>query len=119
VDEQPSLGQLIWLVRRELEWAHDVDADHPLRFDVGSVEVETDVAISRVRKGEAGLDVKVLGFGGVRASGSQQSTEGSTSRVRLTLTPRDVGGGTFDVSALDTEPPPRRAGEPEGRGSSS
>jgi hypothetical protein len=34
-DEQPSLGQLIWLVRRELEWARQVDEDQPLRFDVG------------------------------------------------------------------------------------
>jgi hypothetical protein len=34
-DEQPSLGQLIWLVRRELEWAQQVDEDQPLRFDVG------------------------------------------------------------------------------------
>jgi hypothetical protein len=53
MDEQPSLGQLIWLVRRELEWAHAVDADHPLRFDVGTVELNVDVEAKRATEGEA------------------------------------------------------------------
>src|SRR3954449_1115422 len=93
VEEQPSLGQLIWLVRRELEWAHGVDAGHPLRFDVGSVELDVDVQVSRVRKGEGGLDVKVVGFGGAKAGGSQQTTQGTTSRMHLVLTPRDLRTG--------------------------
>jgi len=36
-EERPSQSQLIWLVRRELEWADAADADHPLRFDVGAM----------------------------------------------------------------------------------
>jgi hypothetical protein len=42
-EERPSQSQLIWLVRRELEWAYAAyaadaaDADHPLRFDVGAM----------------------------------------------------------------------------------
>ena len=39
-EQQPSLGQLIWLVRRELEWAYAADADQPLRFEVGPVELD-------------------------------------------------------------------------------
>ena len=109
-DEQPRLGQLIWLVRRELEWAHGVDADHPLRFDVGSVELDVAVEVSRVTSGGGGLDLKVLGVG---ASGdlSQERSRGSTSTVHVVLTPRDTrsGDGKLDVSALDVEPPPRRA----------
>jgi len=90
MDEQPSLGQLIWLVRRELEWAHEVDAEHPLRFDVGTVELNVDVEATRVKKGEAGLDLKVVAFGGGKAGGSLESTQATTSKVRVVLTPRDV-----------------------------
>jgi NTP-dependent ternary system trypsin peptidase co-occuring protein len=110
VDEQPSLGQLIWLVRRELEWVHRVDAEHPLRFGVGSVELDVNVEVSQATKGDGGLDLKVFGIGG-KASGSREANWGSTSRVHVVLTPQDLrtGDGHYEVSAADTEPPPRRA----------
>jgi hypothetical protein len=108
--EQPSLGQLIWLVRRELEWAHAVDVDHPLRFDVSSVELDVAVEVGSTTSGGGGLDLKVFGVG---ASGelSREGKRGSTTTVHVVLTPRDTRspGGKFDVSAWDTEPPPRRA----------
>lgn len=109
---QVSLGQLIWLVRRELEWAHQVDADHPLRFDVDSVELDVVVDVAATTKGGGGLDLKVMGVGG---SGelSRESTRGSTNKVHVVLTPHGPGG-KFEVSALDTEPPPRRAEAPSG-----
>lgn len=109
-DKQPSLGQLIWMVRRELEWAQVVDADHPLRFDVDTVELDVDVEVSRVTGGKAGLDLKVMGVGG-SAGGLRETTRGATSRVHVTLTPRNVrtGDGKVTVSDLDSEPPPRRA----------
>ncbi|MDQ4009393.1 MAG: hypothetical protein M3228_01515 [Actinomycetota bacterium] len=111
MDEQPSLGQLIWLVRRELEWAHEVDAKQPLRFDVGTVELNVDVEATRVKKGEAGLDLKVVAFGGGKAGGSLESTQATTSKVRVVLTPRDMRSvdGRYQISAADVEPPPRRA----------
>ena len=62
-EEQPSLGQLIWLVRRELEWAYEADADHPLRFEVGPVELDVTVEATRATTGGGGLDLKVLGVG--------------------------------------------------------
>jgi hypothetical protein len=109
-EEQPSLGQLIWLVRRELEWAYAADADQPLRFDVGSVELDVTVEATRATTGGGGLDLKVLGVG---ASGdlSRQSMRGTTSNVHVTLTPVDTRTGTrrYEISARDTEPPPRRA----------
>lgn len=109
-DEQPSLGQLIMLVRRELEWAHEVDIDHPLRFDVGSVELNVVVEVARIATRGGGLDLKVMGLGG---SGelSHERSRGSTTTVHVVLTPRDTrsSGRKFDVSALDTELPPRRA----------
>ena len=115
-EEQPSLGQLIWLVRRELEWAYAVDRDQPLRFDVGSVELDVTVEASRSTTGGGGLDLKVVGVG---ASGelSRENKRGTTSNVHVTMTPVDTRTGSrrYQISAVDTEPPPRRAdsgGEP-------
>jgi Trypsin-co-occurring domain 2 len=62
-EEQPSLGQLIWLVRRELEWAYGVDVKNPLRFEVGSVELDVTVEATKTTKGGGGLDLKVMGVG--------------------------------------------------------
>jgi hypothetical protein len=109
-EEQPSLGQLIWLVRRELEWAYGVDAKNPLRFEVGPVELDVTVEATKTNKGGGGLDLKVMGVG---ASGdlSREGVRGTTSRVHVVLTPRDTrrAGGKYEISAVDTEPPPRRA----------
>ena len=109
-EEKPSLGQLIWLVRRELEWARQVDIDHPLRFDVDSVELDVVVEASRSTGGGGGLDLKVMGVG---ASGelSRENSSGSATTVHVVLTPRDIqsADGKYEISADDTEPPPRRA----------
>jgi hypothetical protein len=115
-EEQPSLGQLIWLVRRELEWAYGVDAENPLRFEVGSVELDVTVEATKTGKRGVGLDLKVMGAG-VSGGLSRDSASGTTSRVHVVLTPRDTRrtGGKYVISAVDTEPPPRRAevtGEP-------
>jgi Trypsin-co-occurring domain 2 len=100
-----SLGQLIWVVRRELEWARQVDENHPLRFDVGSVELDVEVEIGRTTSGKGGLSAMVVGVGGT-ADISRETLRGATTKVHLVLTPRDTAGGKFDVSAHDTEPPP-------------
>ncbi len=109
-EEEPSLGQLIWLVRRELEWAYAADKDQPLRFDVGSVELDVTVEATRSTTGSGGLDLKVVSVG---ASGnlSRENTRANTSNVHVTLTPVDTRTGSrrYQISALDTEPPPRRA----------
>ena len=109
-DEQPSLGQLIWLVRRELEWARQVDEDEPLKFDVSSVELDVVVEATRSTTGGGGLDLKVFGVGG-RADLSHESGHQASSTVHVVLKPSDtrVDGGTLQISAADTEPPTRRA----------
>jgi hypothetical protein len=109
MDDQPSLGQMIWLVRRELEWARQVDADRALRFEVDSVELDVTVEATRSTTGGGGLDLKVLGVG-VSGEAARESARGSTSQVHVVLTPKDTATGRkLEVSALDTEPPPRRA----------
>lgn len=108
IDKHPSLSQLIWLVRRELEWAHQLDKEHPLRFDVGTVEIETTVEIARSSTGRGGLNLTLFGVGGT-AGADRTAGNKSTSIVRVSLAPRSGGGsdGRFDVSAIDLEPPPR------------
>jgi Trypsin-co-occurring domain 2 len=105
-EQQPSLGQLIWLVRRELEWAYEADADQPLRFEVGPVELDLTVEATRTTTGGGGLDLKV-----VSGNLSRESAKGTTSNVHVTLTPVDTRTGSrkYQISARDTEPPPRRA----------
>jgi hypothetical protein len=101
LDEQPSLGELIRAVRRELEYAHDADAGQPLRFDVGTVELDVEVEVSKTWQGNGGFDVKVLSAGV-----SRESVHGSTSKMHVVLTPRDLrtSDGRYDVSGTDTEP---------------
>lgn len=109
MSEEPlSLGQLIWLVRRELEWAHAVDADHPLRFDVDSIELDVAVEAGHSVVGKAGLEIKVMSIGG-GGDVSRENKKGSTTNIHVVLTPRDLNSSTgrFNVSAMDTEPPPR------------
>jgi hypothetical protein len=108
-DEQPSLGQLIWLVRRELEWARQIDEDQPLRFDVGTVELDVDVEVTKTTSGGGGLDLTIMGVGG-KADLSRESGRTGGTTVHVVLTPSDsrTSSGKYQVSALDTEPPPRR-----------
>jgi Trypsin-co-occurring domain 2 len=107
-EEQPSLGQVIWLVRRELEWAYGVDAKNPLRFEVGSVELDVTVEAAKTTKGEGGLDLKVMGVG-ASGDGSWESARGTTTLVHVVLTPHDTrrAGGKYEISAVETEPPRR------------
>jgi hypothetical protein len=103
MDEQPSLGELIRAVRQELEYARTADADNPLRFDVGPVELDVEVEVSKTWHGDGGFDVKVL-----KADLSRDSVHGATSRVHVVLTPYDLRtqDGRYTVRARDTEPPP-------------
>jgi hypothetical protein len=108
MDDQPSLGQFIWLVRRELQWAHELDHDQPLRFDVESVALDLVVQADRTVKGGGGLDLKVMGVG-LSGHGGVDSSHGSGNTVHVVLTARDTGGGRWEVGAADLEPPVRRA----------
>lgn len=113
--DQPSLGQMIWLVRRELEWAREVDADSPLRFQVDAVELDVAVEASRTTSGNGGLDLKVLGWG-ISGEASHEIAKGTATTVHVVLKPQDSqsSSGRYIISGRDTEPPPRRADSGEG-----
>jgi hypothetical protein len=108
MDDQPSLGQFIWLVRRELQWAQEVDRDQPLRFDVDSVELDLAVEATTTKKGGGGLDLKVLGVG-LSAGGGAEAARQQTNTIHVVLSASDTGGKKWQVSAEDREPPVRRA----------
>jgi hypothetical protein len=106
--EQPSLGQFIWLVRRELQWAHELDRDQPLRFDVETVELDLVVGADRTARGGGGLDLKVLGVG-LQADAGVEGSRNWGNTVHVVLSAKEVGGTRWQVGAADLEPPPRRA----------
>ncbi len=122
MSDAPGLGQLIRLVRRELEWARQVDADHPLQFEVGEVELEAALEVSETRGKGGGLDLTVLGVG-AKGELSKDVVRGTTATIKVTFTPNDrrAPGAKYTVSAEDKEPPPRRAGDvpPPARGAGS
>lgn len=113
MDEQPSLGQFIWLVRRELQWAHDQDQDQPLRFEVDSVSLDLVVGADRSKARGGGLDLKVIGVGlaGHAESGRSRHDENT---VHVVLTARDTDGNRWQVGSADRESPVRPAETPPG-----
>src|ERR1700682_3714341 len=105
MDDQPSLGQFIWLVRRELQWAQEVDRDQPLRFDVDSVALDLVVDATTTKKGHGGLDLKVMGVG-LSAGGGAEAARQQANTIHVVLSASDTGGKKWQVGAEDREPPP-------------
>ena|SRR5665213_4591666 len=99
-----TLGELIMQLRRELDAAQRDDPENPIRFEVGPIELETTLSVTRAQQGQAGLVLKVLSLGGQRSKGSTDTT-----RVHLLLTPKDLRAieEKLDVAAIDTEPDER------------
>lgn len=111
--ESVTLGELIMQLRRELDSAQDDDPANPIRFEVGPIELETTLSVTRADKVNGGLVLKVLSLGGERARGDT-----NTTRVHLVLTPTDRAAvdGKLTVAAKDTEPDQPTADKPTGTG---
>ena len=92
-EEMPSLADAIDAVRGELERARRDSAGKDLQFEVGPIEMEFDVALTRT-KGVDGIDVKVLSVG---AKWVRETT--ATHRVKVALKPVLPDGSTPKVSA--------------------
>jgi hypothetical protein len=100
-EDAPRLGEMIYQLRRELEWARRVDKDHPIRLEVGTIELDVTLSVSRTTGVNGGVVLKVLSIGG-----KKESIEGETTRLHLLLTPHDRDarpGDRFDVGAKDVE----------------
>ena len=100
----PSLADTIAAVRRELTSAQEAGRGQPVQFRTGPVELEFDVAVTRTRGGEGGVQIWVLTLGG-----KLEQEHAATQRIKVTLQPVNPDTGE-DARIADT----RRGSEPAG-----
>src|SRR6266849_1570728 len=103
-----GLADAIRELRRELTQAMAEGHGQQVRFELGPVEMEFLLEISKAAEGDAGVRFWVVSLGG---KGSVSS--GSTHRVKLSLSPRDHSGGSpgEPLEVSDTEEEPARLRE--------
>ena len=80
--EFPSLADTIAAVRRDLSSAQTAGQGQPIQFRTGPVELEFDVAVTRTRGGEGGVQIWVLTLGG-----KLEREHATTQRIKVTLHP--------------------------------
>jgi hypothetical protein len=83
-----ELAELVENLRKELSGARHAGEGQDLRFEVGNVELELSVVVTK----EGGASGKVK-FWVLELGGDAKATSGATQRIRLTLTPQLAGGG--------------------------
>ncbi len=84
--ELPSVADVIKELRAELVEATAEGDGQDIRFDMGDIQMELVAQVER--KGEAGLNLKVLGVGFEGGGGAS-----SASTVKLTLNLKPTGRG--------------------------
>ncbi|WP_020525202.1 trypco2 family protein [Catelliglobosispora koreensis] len=87
-----ELAEAIDAIRRELLTAQRRGQGSEMPFELGPVELEFSVTVSRERSAEAALKVWV-----VEAGGSLGRTVESAHRVSLVLKPKNGEGGPVDL----------------------
>ena len=96
-DEQwVGLADAVRALRSELTTAMAEGEGQQLRFQLGDVEMEFLLEVTKEVGGEAGVKFWVVSIGGKAGVSS-----GSTHRVKLALTPRDVATGRTPLIADD------------------
>ncbi|MCP3915093.1 MAG: hypothetical protein GY711_06030 [bacterium] len=91
---QLELASMIQSLRRELLTAMEEGDDEPLRFELGDVELEVQVAVESKEQGEVGVKFWVLQAGvGEEFAHSQRQT------LKITLHPKLAGGGAANIAA--------------------
>ena len=104
--EFPSLAETIAAVRRELGSAQAAGRGQAVQFQAGPVELEFEVAVTRTRGGEGGVQIWVLTLGGKLERG-----HATTQRIKVTLHPVNPDTGQ-DAQIADTSRGPEPAGPP-------
>ena len=102
----PSLADTIAAVRRELSAAQVAGQGQSIGFRTGPVELEFDVAVTRTRGGEGGVQIWVLTLGG-----KLEREHATTQRIKVTLQPVDPETGQ-DAQVADARRGPEPAGPP-------
>ena len=104
--EFPSLADTIAAVRRELSSAQTAGQGQPVQFRTGPVELEFDVAVTRTRGGQGGVQIWVLTLGG-----KLEREHATTQRIKVTLQPVNPETGE-DARIADARQGPEPAGPP-------
>jgi hypothetical protein len=104
--EFPSLADTIAAVRRELSSAQVAGQGQPIQFRTGPVELEFNVAVTRTRGVEGGVQIWVLTLGG-----KHERENAATQRIKVTLHPVNPVTGQ-DAQIADTSRGPESAGPP-------
>ncbi|MGW0087086.1 trypco2 family protein [Streptomyces sp. NPDC003393] len=96
-----GLAETIEALRAELTAAMARGDGHPLRFELGPVDIELALAITREGSGNGGLRFGVVSFGAAGKAAAE-----TTHRLSLTLNPVTArGDGPVRVTAdVDGEP---------------
>ncbi|WP_330320861.1 hypothetical protein OG927_25910 [Streptomyces clavifer] len=96
-----GLAETIDALRAELTTAMARGDGQPIRFELGPVNIELELAITREASGDGGLRFGVVSFG---AAG--RATDAKTHRLALTLNPVAAhGDGPVRIGAsVDGEP---------------
>jgi hypothetical protein len=93
--EFPSLADTIAAVRRELSLAQTAGQGQPIQFRTGPVELEFDVAVTRTRGGEGGVQIWVLTLGG-----KVEREHATTQRIKVTLQPVNPETGEGEIIGI-------------------
>jgi Trypsin-co-occurring domain 2 len=104
--EFPSLADTIAAVRRELSSAQAAGQGQPVQFRTGPVELEFDIAVTRTRGGEGGVQIWVLTLGG-----KAERARATPQRIKVTLHPVNPDTGQ-DAQIADARRGPEPAGPP-------
>ena len=90
-----ELSDMVRELRRQLTTALADGADEAVRFELGPVEIEATVAVSR----EAGADAKVR-LWVVDAGATGKYAHAQTQRITVTLTPKTVSADASTTQSV-------------------
>ena len=99
--EWVGLADAIKALRQELAAAMDEGQGKSVRFELGPVEMEFLLQVTKDAGGSAGVKFWVVSLGGQGGISS-----GSTHRVKLALTPKDASGGLPLIADTEKGPAP-------------
>ena len=94
------LGEMIETLRQELQLAQTRGMGQPIAFEIGSVELELQMVVSRKKSGDGKIAFWVLSVGG----GLENRGE-TTHKIKLSLTPiASATDGRVKVSGEAKQP---------------
>lgn len=94
------LADAIDVLRQQLTSAMLAGRDSPLRFEVGRLTLELEVAVTKTGEGRAGIMFWLVDFGA-----KAEYANAATHRVTMILNPVDQGGQPIKLGDADSVKP--------------